>query len=161
GIESAVPTFDYGTMATLSAPVVQDASFTWGQLRGFQTMDTTIENTVDEIPDSNQLTGVRLSQADRIFRANGDMFTTSDGSTETYEWDETILLAAPVDAATWTIGEPQLTDTGLPFNAYRLNVKNLQVDSSSYGKTGSVTVANMETHATATAANDEFSLLFT
>jgi len=135
-------TYDYGFQASLSAPVVQAAAYTWGQLRGFMTMSLVIDNVVNSVSDSNQATGLRWVQDERRVRCNGTVYmSTSDSD---FEYQE--LIGAPSANAVWTIGP--VTAPAAQLNSIKFTCNQLQVTKTKYDKVGIATVCILESHCT-------------
>lgn len=151
-----LPTFDYGTQSSLIAPVVQGVGFEWGETRGFQTLSMTVTNTIEEIEDSNQSTGLRLGQTDRSIELNGVIYV-DDGDTD-FEYATLSSVSSPVDDATFQVGTiAGGTDT---INAFLIAFNNGVIDNFSHDKLGELLAANVNAHATATGASGEFAITF-
>ena len=153
---TALPTFDYTTQSSLAAPPLVGAGFDWGPTRGFNKMDLTINNTLEEFADSNQATGVRVSQTDRSIEM--DAVILVDDSDTDYEYSNLSASAAPTDDAIFQLGDVAgATD---PLNAVKVEFNNPIADSFQPDRLGDLLVSNVIAHATGTAAGNEFMLTF-
>ena len=152
----SIPSFDYTTQSSLSAPVLKGAGFAWGQTRGFLTMRVSVVNTVEEFEDSNEATGLRLAQSDRS--VDMDAVINVDDADTDYEHTRVADTSAPTDDATFQLGT--IAGASDTLNAALVAFNNGIIDSYSSDKAGDIITANVIAHATATAAGDEFALTF-
>lgn len=152
----AIPTFDYTTQSSLSAPILQGAGFSWGQTRGFRTMSLAVVNTIEAFEDSNQATGLRQAQSDRSIDMDA-VINVDDGDTD-YEYTQVAASSAPTDDAVFQLGTiAGATDT---INACKVEFNNGVIDSYQSEKAGDIITAAVRAHATATSAAGEFTLTF-
>ncbi len=153
---TALPTFDYTTQSSLAAPVLKDAGVDWGPTRGFDKMDLTVNNTLEEFSDSNQATGVRLSQTDRSIEMDAVIYV--DDTDTDYEYANLSASAAPTDDAIFQLGDVAApTDT---INGTKVEFNNPIADNFQPDRRGDLLVSNVVAHATGTAAGNEFMLTF-
>jgi len=151
------PTFDYGSQASLSAPTVEGVAFTWGEVRGFETLTVNVSNEVAEFGDSNvESTGIRQSQTRRIFTADGRLYLNDADSD--FEYQKTISTAAPTEDLSFQLGTP--ATTGI-INGVKIELNNLQSKGVKYDRIGSAMVAELSgAKATDTSPGSEFKLTF-
>lgn len=102
--EETFPTFDYGTQASESAPVVEGTAFAWGASRGFTTFELAIANEVSTVPDSNKVPARRQRVTDRTITARATLH--SDDADLDFERAELVDTVAPVDLMSFRIGSP-------------------------------------------------------
>lgn len=152
----ALPTFDYTTQSSLSAPVLQGAGFAWGQTRGFRNMDLSISNTLEEFEDSNESTGIRIAQSDRSFDMESVIYV-DDGDTD-FEYTELEKATAPVADATFQLGV--IAGSSDTINAALVEFNNVIVDSYQADRAGDLLMANVSAHASGASAAGEFTLTF-
>jgi hypothetical protein len=151
------PTFGYGTQATLAAPVVAGVNFTWGVVRGFETMNIGCSNEIEEFGDSNvAVTGIRQAQTRRVFTVDGRLYLDSTDSD--FEYQKTIGATAPTEDLSFQIGTAATTGF---INAIKLEVNNLQSRGVKWDKIGTATIAELSSaKATSLTAGTEFKLSF-
>lgn len=152
------PTFDYTTQASLAAPTVEGVNFTWGQVRGFNTLTLNIENTIEEAGDSNVAsTGLRQTQTRRMFTIDGTLYL-DDGDSD-FEYQGLVSSSAPTADLSFQVGD--VAGAAEVLNAYLVEVNNLQAKAIKYNRIGTATVVELTgAKATATAAGGEFTLTF-
>ena len=157
-------TFDYGTQATLSAPVVQGVAAAWapaGTLsvspdHGFSTLTITSNQSIEDIPDANQAAGVRKIQTERSFDVAGTMFGFSGDEDAHYQ--NLIQTTAPTGDLVFQVGT--IAGAAQTINAYRFDVRNIQLSSVKPNKAGSVLTVEIEGHCTGLTEGSEFELRF-
>lgn len=158
----ALPTADYGNQASLSAPVLEGAAYSWGYTRSAQNMEVVISNEISEIPDMNvSNTGIRLSQSSRTISVNGTVYQDDGSANEEFEYDELVKTTAPTADASWTLGT--LAGASDTLNAALVSASNLQVTSAKYVDAGDVTSVEVQSHCTGASGGgggDEFSITF-
>jgi hypothetical protein len=165
--EIDTPTVDYGNQSTLSAPVTQQAGFTWGlrgtSAGGYSDMTVEVANSVIEIPDSNQATGVRFGLESREITVNGTLYMdNADEAAKLYEWTQLNAQdAGDLVNATWQVGD--LSPNVGPFtemNAFAVACNGLQLSDFQYDKLGSAGAATINGRCTSDTAGQEFFLTF-
>lgn len=82
GTWGAAP-FAYGNQATLSAPPVRSAAFTWGPVTpdaravGFSELSISIDNQAEDVPSSNSASGIIKRQTGRLVTVSGTLDAAS------------------------------------------------------------------------------------
>ena len=153
----AFPTVNYGNQASISAPSVKGVGHNWGisaAARGFTDATLTIDNEIEELPDSNSSTGKRSRQTGREIGLAATIFT--DSGDIDYERTELVRTTAPADQQQWQVG----TAGGTTANAYRVTLTNPELRSFKPDRVGTSFVAECELVAVETVANTEFEILF-
>src|SRR5574343_424116 len=153
------PSFTYGTAASVSAPVVENAGHSFGigaAARGFQDLAITIDNEIEEGPDSNATGGVTKRQTGRAVTA--EMTLYADSGDEDYEDTRLAATAASTDDVTFVVGSATAISTAAV--NWRVNFNNPNVRKNEFAKSGSSVSRTLELQATATTANAEFELIF-
>lgn len=154
----AFPTINYGNQASLSAPSVKGVGHNWGiaaALRGFTDATLSIDNEIEELPDSNSSTGKRSRQTGREIALSATILT--DSGDIDYERAELVRTSAPTDQQQWQVGTP---GGGGPANAYRVTLTNPELRKLAPDRSGSSEVMAVELVAVETVLNTEFELLF-
>lgn len=152
----ALPTFDYTTQSSLSAPVLKGAGFDWGPIRGFRNLDITIANSLEEVEDSNQPEGLRVIQSDRSIDMSGQIYV-DDADTD-FEFQNLQGTVAPTNDATFQLGDIAApTDT---INGVAVAMNNIQADNTKSERIGDLLAWETTAHATGTVGGSEFSLSF-
>lgn len=149
-----IPTFNYGTQASVSAPTVDSAAFTWGPSRGFIDLKLSVVNQIQEFADSNVVGGISKRQASREISIAGTIY--SDSADQDYEDTRLEATTAPTDDATFTIGDAATATN--PVNAYFLSLNNLNVTKNSPEKVGPLLARKIEASCTGPTANSEAEL---
>lgn len=150
------PTLDYGTQSSLSAPVVQGVNHTWSTTRGFNDLTITNSNSIAEIEDSNQATGIRLVQESRSFDVSGTLFV--DGADSDFEHQNVVATAAPTADLSFQLGTVAgASDT---INAVLVSANNVQLTSAKDVQLGTVLGKEIAGYTTGATANSEFTLTF-
>lgn len=156
------PAVDYGTQASLAAPVVEGVTFNiFGQSsHSFENLTITCQSTLEEFQDSAvTTTGLRISQTRRQFLVDGTIYVTSDDVDAAYT--EHINANAPTDDLTAQIGDPDVGGAETELNAFLFAVNNLEAKGIKYNRIGDATAVELSgCKATSTTANTEFSLTF-
>ncbi len=151
---TSFPTFTYGTQASLSAPQVVSAAFTFGGRTRFANLALSIANAIEEVPDSSQATGLRLSQTARSFVISGQIDT--DDSDTDFEHTNLEGTTAPTGDATWRIGTAAgASDT---MNGWNVEANNLQIDDYKRVRAGDSMAATITAHCTAATAATQFKI---
>ena len=151
------PMLDYGVMASLPGPVVEGVAFLWGQTHGFESLVVTIANAIEKFGDSNvATTGERQSQTNRVISVTGTLYVeTTDSAlhfTTLKETDASLL----VDLS-FQVGTPAVNPN--VFNAFKVEVLNLQAKDIKYNRVGSALVVELnDAKATGLTAGSEFKL---
>lgn len=150
------PTFNYGTMETLSAPRVVGVAHTWGQSRGFESMTVSIENEVESFQDSNLTTGRGQSQTGRTVSVEARIFV--DDTNDGYDFDAIERTTAPTDDMTMQIGT--VAAPAATINAFGITVNNVHPNSVKRTREGQYLIDEISASGTATTAGGEFTLSF-
>lgn len=150
------PTLNYGTQASLSAPIVQGVSHTWSTARGFNELSITNENEIEEIEDSNQASGIRLVQNSRQFNVEGIVFV--DSADSDFEHQNVIATAAPTADMTFQLGS--VAGAGNTINGVKVELNNVQLETAKDVKLGTALAKQIAGYCTGASANSEFKLTF-
>ena len=150
------PTFNYGTMETLSAPRVVGVAHTWGQSRGFESMTVSIENEIESFQDSNAPNGLGKSQTGRTVSVEARIFV--DDANDGYDFDAIERTVAPTDDMTMQIGT--VAGAGQTINAFGITVNNVHPNSVKRTREGQYLIDEISASGTATTAGGEFTLSF-
>lgn len=153
------PTITYGNQTSLRAPTTQGVGFVWGGVtapdHGQNEFTLTITQEVEEVDDANQTTGKRTVVSGRSFDVSGRIFTDSDDTD--FEWQKTVG-DAPTEDMSWQLGSAAAATEII--NGLKFEVNNVELESVSYDREGTVTVAEIAGHATGTTAGSEFKLTY-
>lgn len=163
GTWGAAP-FAYGNQATLSAPPVRSAAFTWGpstpdaRAVGFSELSIAIDNQSEDVPSSNAASGLIKRQTGRLITVTGVL----DAAAAEILYELTQLAETSIANAkplTFTIGTP--AGNGAICNAYRFTVPTPELVSlEKVDPLGASEAWSFEMIARASAANGEFQLDF-
>lgn len=150
------PTFDYGVQATVSAPVVENMGASWGATRGWSECTITIDNQIEDVPDSNAEGGTRSRQTGRTVTV--DMTLRSDSSAG-IDYEYTNLVGdGPTDNMTAATGTSAATEAA---THWAIDVADLQItDDLTPDRVGGEHVNKITAVATSQTADGEFSLIF-
>ncbi len=153
-----IPTIDYGSQASLSAPIVQGVANAWSTTRGYRELTITINQGIEEIADGNQATGVRLVQGERAITLDGAIWVDAAGSS--FDFDNVVGTSAPTADMSFTVGTPSTAEDDVN-NALILECNNLEHQSVKYNREGTTMVTEFTgAKCTATGAGLEFSLIY-
>ncbi len=152
----AFPTVTYGTQASMAAPVVEGVNFDWGQVRGFENLTISIQNTIEKFGDSNvPVTGQRQAQTARKVVVSGTLYVAAADS------DFAISNLIDTNAITTDLSLQLGTPAGASdeINAFLITASKLQAKSIKYNRVGDVFVVELgDSKATGTAVGGEFTL---
>jgi len=151
------PTFTWGTQSTLAAPTVENVGFSsLGGSRGFESLEITVANSIEEFGDSNvATTGMRQSQKDRVITVDGRIYLTSSASA--IEHTQLVSTTAQTLDMFLQLGTAESGAGGEVMNAALIGINNIQPKSIKYDRTGAAAVVEMTgSKATSGAAGDEF-----
>ncbi len=153
------PTLTFGAMEDNAAPVVEGVGFSaFGQVRGFENLTITIENTITPFKDSNVATsGERQVHVRRQFLVSGTLYiNTSDSMAAA---TQLISSSAPSDDLFFQVGT--IATAALTIEAFRWDLFNLQPKSIKYNRIGDALVVELtNAKATGTSAGSEAQLTF-
>lgn len=161
GTWGAAP-FAYGTQASLSAPPIRSAAFTWGpntpdtRAIGFSELSISISNESEQVPSSNSASGVIGRQTDRIITATA-VIDAAAGEVlyELNQLEEDSISNA--EALTFTIGT--VAGDGSTVNAYLLTIPTPElVALEKVDPLGASEAWGLELIARGSSANSEFQL---
>lgn len=156
--------FAFGNQATLSAPPVRSAAFTWGpstpdaRALGFSQLSIAIDNEAEEIPSSNSASGVVQRQTGRVITISG--IIDAAAAEMLYELNQLAEAAiANADPLTFTIGTP--AGVSQTANAYRFTIPTPELVSlEKVDPLGASEAWSVELVARGATANSEFQLDF-
>jgi hypothetical protein len=158
----AFPTVTYGTMSTLSAPVVQtpttDDTHEWpdGTAKGFNTYSLSINTSLEKTPDSNQATGERIILAGReIALSQRTWILAADTD---FEYEELIRTTISTSAIATQVGD--IVGASGTCNAYKIELLEPEVTSLKYDRLGTALVVDSVVEARSDAAGGDFKLTF-
>lgn len=155
--------FEYGTQATLSAPIVQNVGFAWGpdtpadREIGFSTFTMTQTNAFEEIPSSNSSTGTTQRQTGRETRVEA----TIDGESTGFLYELNQLAESNIanaEALDWTIGTA--ATAGDTINAISLSVPDPELISLTPNRLGDAQAWDVSLIARTAGTNNEFTLTY-
>lgn len=151
-----LPSFDYGTQGSVSAPSIEQVNFTWDVSRGFTSMSITGDNQTEDARDSNAVGGKTTRSTGRAIGISCGIY---QGSADMgFELDQLGLIVAPTDAMGWLVGDVGVT--GQPALAYRFEFATPELQSFTPDKEGADQVVNCELAAKSEIANGEARLIF-
>ena len=156
-------TLDYGTQLTVSAPVVDTAAHTWDTERGWTANSLTINNTIEDIPDSNAVDGIVKEISDQVFNMEATLFVDETGDNdEVFELRQALAnVIGDLAALTYTIGTPEISGGGLlPAVAHTVNMADPELDETGPTKLGTKAGNVVSLVARSATANTEFELIF-
>jgi hypothetical protein len=155
--------FEYGTQATLSAPVTQAVGFAWGpdtpvdREIGFSTFTATIANEFEEVPSSNAANGVSQRQTGRTMTVSATIDAESTGIL--YELDQLGESdIANAEALDWQVGTT--ATAGDTINAISFAMADPELVSLTPNRLGNAQAWDVELVGRASTANQEFSLIY-
>jgi len=159
--QTVQPVFDYDEQ-TVSAPVVQGVANIWAETRGFRSLSINFENSIEQLEDSNSLTGLTPRITARDIGIEAELYM--DATDLDFEVNELIRTTTPTNALTFTVpnSAPDATPTiiGATARAYKVNVPTPELRSFKPGRAGDVATVEVELAAVAASANAEFELIF-
>ena len=150
------PTFDFGNQATLQANTVESVTTSWGSVRGWETLEMEIVNTLGTEQDSAKVGGTRIVQSSRRWRTAGRIYV--DTADSDFEYQELIKTTAPTADLSFQLGTPAGASDVI--NAILFETRNLEVLDYKAQPTGTVFVVEFEAESTDTAAGQEALLKF-
>lgn len=155
-----VPTFSYGTVASVSSPIVKGVGNVWGpaDARGFASLTVAIDNEIEETPDSNAANGKTQRQTGRSITLSGDLYT-EDSDTD-FERSNLVGTSAPTSDMTFTVGTAADGTATNPCLGFSLALNNIVVTSLEPTKIGPSLGHSVSGYCTATSANAEATLTF-
>jgi hypothetical protein len=147
-------TVNYGTQASLSAPVVQGVAHTWGALRGFTGLTLDFDNEIEELEDSNAATGKRSRPTGRTITAEATIW--ADDADSDFERANLVSTSAPTTLLNFTVG----TAATPPANAFEVRLTNPQALTLKPTRLQDKLGYELTLQAVDDAANGEFELIF-
>lgn len=145
-------TVNYGTLASLSAPVIQGVAHAWSTTRGFNSLTLDFSNSIEELEDSNALTGKRKRATGREITA--DLTIWADDASA-FEHTNLVATTAPTTQEIFTAGTPGAN----PANAFTVALTNPQALSMKPAKLQDRLGWEMKLKAVDDTANGEFELV--
>lgn len=156
--------FAYGNQATLSAPPIRSAAFTWGPSSadarsiGFSELSISIDNQGQDVPSSNSASAVIKRQTGRVITCSGIL----DAAAAEILFELNQLAESNIANAkplTFTIGTA--ATSGTVCNAYRITLPTPELTKlEKVDPLGASEAWSFEMIARASAANGEFQLDF-
>ena len=154
GDDVTFPSFTFNNQASLSSPRVVSAPATYSTAKGFGSFTLSVNNAIEEVPDSNTANGFRLDQTSRTFDIESQLFLdTADSDLEYQE-----LIRTTGTPANWSHQVGTAAGGSDVANAYKVEARRIEVEEVKYDRAATATVANLKGHATHTSAGSEFTL---
>lgn len=153
------PTFSYGTLGSVSSPVVENTAHRWGiggALRGFSEFVLSGSNELEAVPDSNAPAGKRTRQTDRLIEFEATVYA-DDGDLD-FELAQLELTSAPTDELYFTVGSPMTN--GQPALAWRLRLPTPEASEAQPAKLGDSGAWAVKGRAISDTADSEAELIF-
>jgi hypothetical protein len=153
------PTLTYGAQATLSAPSVASVVHSWGMsatARGYSTATTTLDNQLEDVPDSNAVGGIRPRQTGRSITHSATVY--SDSTDLDYERTEMVRTTIATEALKFTVGTA--AGAAATQNAYYFEIPTPECRSIQPNKLGVARAMDVELVAVGATAASEFILRF-
>lgn len=157
-LTESFPTFDYGLMASVSAPVLEQAGHNWGisaAARGFQDGQLSISPGIEDIGDSNAIDGVTKDQNDHTIIFTGSIF--GDSGDIDFERVELVRTTAPTEVQAFNLGSA--AGIGVLQKGSTFILKNPELRKLKPVKLGSRWGIDIELVAVDPVANGEFELI--
>lgn len=151
-----VPTFSYGTVATVASPIVKGTATAWGATRGFSALTVGFDSEIEETPDSNATNGSTARQTGRSITISGDFY--SDSTDTDFEHANLVSTSAPTSDLTFTVGTAATNPSNVL--AFSMALNNVVVTSDEPTKIGPYMGHTIEGYCTSTTANTEATLTF-
>ena len=155
----AFPTVDFGVQSSVNAPAVVSVAPSWGisdEVRGWTELTIALTNSLEEVPDSAQSTGVATDQTGREITVN---MTIRDTDTDVdFTRANLVGTTAPTADLKALVGTPAAA--GDPATAYQIEVSNLRVLSNTPAVAGSQAASRVTARATGTVGGSEFFIAF-
>ena len=157
----ALPTLDYGTQLSVSAPVTENAAHLWNQTRGWNTHTLTINNNIEIIPDSNKPAGRAIDFTEQDINVEMTPFVDDSASDdEAFELDQALAtLIGDLKPISYTIGTPETTGS-LPAKAHQVSIPDPELDETGPTELGTRAGNSVSLVARSATANGEFELIF-
>ncbi len=158
-IVSALPiTVTYGEQATVSAPIIEAAAFTWQDARGFNTCTLDITPAIDTLGDSNAATGQVKEQSDRETSLTMNLF--GDDTVDTgYEYSQLIEpTQGNLDVASFLIGDVMSGTDAV--KAFGIDFPDPELDEMTSAALGTKASNEIKLIARGSVANNELNLIF-
>jgi len=148
------PTIDYEEMASMTGPIVEGVAFNWHETHGFENLSVTIQSEIAKFGDSNvATTGERQSMTKRVVSVTGTLYVETTDSDDHFQ--NLIATAAQIVNLSFQVGTP----SDDPYNAFKIEVNNLQAKDIKYNRVGTALVVELgDSKATSTTAGTEFQL---
>ena len=147
---------DYGTMKSLSAPLMKSAGAQIGsRVRGQIDGSVSVDNTIDDAPDSNSSTGKIKEVTERAVNYTGKFYVDSADADQ--DWTNLVQTSTPSEDISFVLG----TASSDPANAIAFNLSNLNFTKVTYTDAFKKIAWDLDGYATAsgTTANSEFDLV--
>lgn len=156
-VETFPSTITPGNLSGVAAPVLESAGNTFEAARGFESFTLTIDNGIEDIPDSNVAGGVVKEQTERSI--TGEMKLIADSvSGIDMEYDELIRATAPTVPLTFENGAA--AGIGALAIGHQINLPNPEVRSWVPDTSGTKAAHTIELAMVDTAQDGEFALIF-
>lgn len=154
----AFPIFDFGAQDTVAAPNVESVANAYpvGIVRGWSDNVITIDNGIEEVPDSNALNGARIEQSQRD--VTSAITLDSDSADPFHDWDNLTATIAETESIIFTVGTPADSGGGTPAVAYKVTFSNVNTQDYALAVPARSMAKTMTLRATANAEGAE--LLF-
>jgi len=156
----AAPTFSYGTVASVSSPIVKAVANSWGgsENRGFSDLTISIDSKIEETEDSNSTNGMTSRQTGRSVTISGTLY--SEETNTDFERERLIGISAPTNNLTFTVGTAADGTATNPCLAFYVACNKVVVSSREPAKIGPSMGQKVDGYCTGATANTEFELRF-
>ncbi len=157
---ASLPTLDYGTQATVSAPTIESVANAWSETRGFQSLVLTIANAVGDIKDSNATDGILKDSEGRETTIEATLFADDTTAGEVYELDQVYQTAAGgLDQLSFQVGADETTGL-LPAVAHQVLVPTPELDETAPQKLGTRAGNTVKLIARNVTVNEEIEIIY-
>ena len=148
------PTIDYEEMASMTGPKVEGVAFDWYETHGFENLVVRLASEIAKFGDSNvATTGERQSMTKRVISVSGTLYVETADSDDHFQ--NLVSGSAPTIDMSFQVGTP----SDDPYNAFKIEVNNLQAKDIKYNRVGTALVVELnDSKATSTTAGTEFQL---
>jgi hypothetical protein len=156
----ALPDLTYGPQSSVSAPVIESINNVWSQDRGFSSLTLTVNNTIEEIPDSNAVAGRVFEISAQEFLIDATLFVDDDGDDEVFALNQALATAnGDLSEFSFTVGTAQ-TSTSSPATAHKISLLDPELITTGPTKLGTKAGNVISLVGRSATANSEFDLTF-
>ena len=109
----------------MAAPVIEQVGNAFGQTRGWSELTISFENAIEEIPDSNELNGVRIEEGDLREVSVSGTIDSDDGDPD-FDFQNIVATTAQTDDLSFQVGDDGVALGSATAVALTLGNLNLQ-----------------------------------